>query len=376
MQITRASWPVRYFDGETARRQEVSLRITPSGLHFRRDDGSDHVWPFSEIQQTQGRNRGEPVRLERGMEAMVIQDPEFLAAIAQHRLGKGIRGAGSVGKGAAIALGSAIGLLAIGAGLYLWGIPALAKIAASRVPLAWEVRLGESVTAKLAPAETRSQDPAANAALEAMVARLAGEEPSSYPYRVAIVEAPVVNALAAPGGHILVYRGLIDRARTPEEVAGVLAHEMAHVELRHTTQAMFRELSMQALLAALSGDPNGMGQILEAVGGLGALRYSRSAELEADREGMRRIRDAAIDPRGMVRFFEELQKQEEGLPLLKALSSHPPTQARLEAAKTLALDWQASAKKARPILTSEQWQALRRRPQREAASAHKPSKSE
>lgn len=369
MQVTRASWAARYFDGEKAKRQEVSLRVTPGGLHFRREDGSDHVWPFSEIRQTQGRNRGEPVRLERGMEALVIEEPEFLAALAQHRRGNGIQGAVSVGKGAAIALGSAIGLLVIGSALSVWGIPALANLAASRFPLAWEERLGAAVTAKIAPEETRNADPAAHAALEAMVSRLSGKEPSPYRYRVAIVEAPTVNALAAPGGQILVYRGLLDRARSPEEVAGVLAHEMAHVALRHTTQALFRQLSMQALLSALSGDPQGMGQVLEMVGGLESLRYSRSSELEADREGMRRIRDAEIEPRGMVRFFEEQQKQEADLPLIESLSTHPPTRERLEAAQALARDWQASAKRARPILTPEQWQALKRPPQ-------SPSKSE
>lgn len=365
MQVTRASWPARYFDGQTARRQEVSLRITPGGLHFRCEDGSDHVWSFGEIRQTQGRHRGEPIRLERGMEALVIEEREFLAALAPHRGGSGIRGALGAPKQVAIALASAMGLVGIGIGLFVWGIPAFVSAAADRVPVAWEDKLGAAVTAKIAPLETRNADPEANAALAAMVARLADNAPSPYRYQVAIVEQPTVNALAAPGGHILVYRGLIARAQSPEEVAGVLAHEMAHVERRHSTQAVFRELSFSAVLAALTGDARAMGQILDLAGDLGALRYNREAELEADRDGMRRIQDAAIDPRGMVRFFKELQSRESGFLDVEALSTHPPTRERLAAAEALARDWQAASREARPVLTPGQWEALRRLPSAE-----------
>lgn len=365
MQVTRASWPARYFDGQTARRQEVSLRITPRGLHFRCEDGSDHVWSFGEIRQTQGRHRGEPIRLERGMEALVIEEREFLAALAPHRGGSGIRGAQGAPKQVAIALASAMGLVGVGIGLFVWGIPAFVSAAADRVPVAWEEKLGAAVTAKIAPLETRNTDPEANAALAAMVARLAGDSPSAYRYQVAIVEQPTVNALAAPGGHILLYRGLIARAQSPEEVAGVLAHEMAHVERRHSTQAVFRELSFSAVLAALTGDARAMGQILDLAGDLGALRYNREAELEADRDGMRRIQDAAIDPRGMVRFFKELQSRESGFLDVEALSTHPPTRERLAAAEALARDWQAASREARPVLTPGQWEALRRLPSAE-----------
>lgn len=362
MRLTRASWPAGYFDGVTARRQEVTVRVTPSGLHFRQEDGQDQVWPFTDVRQTQGRHRGEPVRLERGMAALVLTDPEFLAAVAQHRLGKGIRGASSLGKGAAIALGSGIGILAISIGLYLWGIPAFARFAAERVPLDWEVRLGEAVAAEIAPTEKRSHDPAAQAALNAMVARLAGDTPSRYRYQVALVEESTVNALTTPGGRILVYRGLLDRAQSPEDVAGVLAHEMAHVDRRHTTQALFQQLSLKAVLAAVSGDPRGMGQVLEVAGGLGGLRYSRSAEREADQDGMRRLLDAEVDPRGMVRFFADLKAHEEAMPQVEALSSHPLTQERMEAATALAEDWRAKGRPARPVLTPEQWKALKRSP--------------
>jgi predicted Zn-dependent protease len=75
-----------------------------------------------------------------------------------------------------------------------------------------------------------------------------------YTFRVMVVNDPIVNALAAPGGYILVFRGLLDRTRSPEELAGVLAHESQHVLKRHTTRALLENVSSGLLVAALMGE--------------------------------------------------------------------------------------------------------------------------
>jgi predicted Zn-dependent protease len=169
-------------------------------------------------------------------------------------------------------------------------------------------------------------------------------------YRWFVADRPEVNAFAAPGGVVVVFRGLVQAAETPEEVAGVLAHEVAHAELRHGLRATVKGMGFRALLALALGDLSGTA--LEAmVADLTELRFSRDAEREADAEGLRRLAAARIDPRGMVRFFERV-RDEAGAAVPALLSTHPAPAERLEAlrretaalridATPLPLDWAA-----------------------------------
>src|SRR5262249_20774964 len=157
------------------------------------------------------------------------------------------------------------------------------------------------------------RDPHRQALLESIVARLAGALPAESPYkfRVYVVNESPVNALAAPGGYIVVFRGLIDQAKRPEELAGVLAHEMQHVVQRHTTQAIIQHGSTGLLLAALTGDMTGpLAYGLQSARVLGQLQYSRRAESQADAEGMKMLLAARIDPNGLIRFFQDVSDRE------------------------------------------------------------------
>ena len=144
-----------------------------------------------------------------------------------------------------------------------------------------------------------------------------------------LAERPDINAFAAPGGVVVVNSGLLKQAGSAEEVAGVLAHEIAHVELRHSLRQIVRSAGLRVIFGALAGD-------YDALGGwaaqLGELKFSRDAEREADRRGLERLAEARVDPAGMLRFFETLEKAEAGgkagqLPAL--LSTHPATAERI-----------------------------------------------
>ncbi len=131
-----------------------------------------------------------------------------------------------------------------------------------------------------------------------------------YPFRVIVANNPTVNALATPGGSIVVFRGLLERTENAEELAGVLAHEIQHVMHRHSTKAILRQASAGVLMAALVGDVSAVVAFgLQSARTLGDLRYSRQAELEADRDGARMLHAAAVDPAGMVSFFQAMQKR-------------------------------------------------------------------
>ena len=166
-----------------------------------------------------------------------------------------------------------------------------------------------------------------------------------------------MNALAAPGGYMVVFKGLLDQAESPEELAGVLAHELQHIQQRHATKMLVQHASTGLLLMALTGDVTGvMAYGLESARVLGQLQYSRLAEQEADREGMRLLVAARVDPAGMLAFFDELAKGEHPRRVLRYLSTHPSPSDRIAALRALA---GGGPRVPTPVLTHQQWQDLK-----------------
>jgi predicted Zn-dependent protease len=338
-------WDAHYLDGRTPVRRPARVIIGQSGLEITlTETGASFRWPLGEVRQTQGFYEGEQVRLERGGDlaaALLVGDLAFLSAL---------RAAAPQAAGAfhdparrrfrvALILLAALATVAVGAGLYVWGIPMLAGVAAARVPVAWEVALGDAAMAQLAPPAKRCHDPERQRRIDEITGVLLRTLPESrYPFRVVVVDNPMVNAFAAPGGFIVVFRGLLERTDNAEELAGVLAHEIQHVLHRHATRAILRQASTAILVAALVGDVSGvMAFGLEGARVLGDLRHSREAEHEADRDGMRMLHAAAVDPEGMLAFFRAMQKLEGSAPAAaRYLSTHPAPGDRLQALATLA----------------------------------------
>jgi predicted Zn-dependent protease len=183
--------------------------------------------------------------------------------------------------------------------------------------------------------------------LQGIVARLARVAPGAdYPYQVRLVNASDLNAFALPGGFTYVNRGLVENVRSEAELAGVLAHEIAHVALRHGTEQASKAYAAQAglgLLGRLLGREGERDrQIVETVGGLGLstvfLKFGRDAENEADRVGVRMMADAGYDPVELARFFELLQSQQRRDPgaVERFLSSHPSPGDRVERVRAAA----------------------------------------
>jgi len=166
-------------------------------------------------------------------------------------------------------------------------------------------------------------------------ARLAAQAPGAkYPYRFKVANLSEINAFALPGGYIYVHRGLLEKVHTEGELAGVIAHEIAHVALRHPTNQASKAYLAQAgigILGGLLGDrtQSTTGRIVGAVGGFGLntvfLKYSRSAETQADIVGAQIMSRAGYDPMEMARFFETLRQQAGGDPgkIATFLSNHP-----------------------------------------------------
>ena len=361
----RTDWEGHYLDGRTAARQAVKIRLMRQGLQVTTEHGVPFFWRYQDIRQTQGSYAGEQVRLEKGQEipeVLLISDPAFLGAMRRlaPELTTHFYDPTRRRLRIALTLLAALGAVAASTMLYLWGIPALASGAASRVPVSWEERLGQSVVEHLAPPQKRCTDPNRSRMVDEITATLTAHlSTNPYTFRVMVVNDPIVNALAAPGGYILVFRGLLEKTRSPEELAGVLAHEFQHVLHRHPTRALLQNVSTGLLIAALTGDASGVMTFgLESARTLGELRYSRQNEEEADGEGMRMLIRAGIDPGGMISFFEVLQREEgKGGALFQYLSTHPQTKDRVERLKLLAAQSPVGAVK---LLPEYDWRDIRK----------------
>ncbi len=354
-----------YLDGRTAARRRVTVRLLPDRLEIRPDHGETRAWPYDAVRRTQGRFAGEQARFEHGApiaEALLIDDPALLEALYRLAPRLGAAAYDPSRRTSRIALTAAAALIAVAAtvGATLYGVPTLVGAVTPHVPVSWDVRLGDAVLEHFADTDTRCDDPILQAAIDEVFAATLGASAAPYPFHLIVLDDPDLNAFAAPGGPIVILRGLLRRTETPEELAGVLAHEAQHIIQRHSTQALLQQASTGLLIAALTGDVSGAAAFgLNAAANLGTLRYSRAHEAEADEEGMRMILDAGIDPAGMIAFYELLAREGPDLPgLLSYLSTHPATDERVQRLRALA---EHAAPPRTALGSREEWLVIRER---------------
>jgi Zn-dependent protease with chaperone function len=223
-------------------------------------------------------------------------------------------------------------ILAVVLGLW-FGADLLVELAVSRIPVEWEQKLGESAYRDfLTHQEVMKEGPAVTA-LGEMTLRLTEQIPNNpYKFEVTVVKSDVVNAFALPGGYVVVFTGLMKKAESGEEVAGVLSHELNHVLQRHGLERIVKSLGLMTVVAIVLGDQQGLVGMMKQLGvELLTLKFGREQETEADLTGLQLLQRAKIDPSGMIRFFERLSEKDEGR--VEWLSTHPMSTARAERLK-------------------------------------------
>ena len=249
----------------------------------------------------------------------------FVSAVRTSRSGRGLFGCGTL-------LVLFFGLL-IGLGVAAWvGIPWAAGKAVEAMPPSVDRELGDASYRQMDLGGTKVSLPVVDEAITEMVRRLSPHAAKPFDFRIQIVEADTINAFCLPGGQIVVYTGLIRKATRAEQVAGVVAHEMAHATLRHGLRGIATQLGVVIGVQILTGDVTGLaGQI--ATGAL-SNGYSREAEFAADAEGARMLAAAGIDPAGMAEFFASMESS--GIPAW--MSTHPDAKDRIAALNRLIPD--------------------------------------
>ena len=182
---------------------------------------------------------------------------------------------------------------------------------------------------------------------------------SQYPIKVSVVNDTTVNAFAMPGGHIVIYSGIICAMKHPDELFALLGHEATHVNQRHSLQMMLTNLTSSYLLSILTSDFNGLGSTL--IGNADLLRelgYSRKLEAEADWKGQEIMIQNKVNPAGMTQLMEALQSAYSDNGNWSFLRSHPVTKDRISESKKFSQQ-HAGSFNSLPAEQQTAWEALK-----------------
>jgi Zn-dependent protease with chaperone function len=213
-----------------------------------------------------------------------------------------------------------------------WAMGAMTRSLAKKVPTSWEQQFGESVFEELGGKESLTQH--SNQAVQ--LAKLAEPLLKVVPLgdtkvKFFIVDDPDANACALPGGYIVVNTGLLEISERPEELLGVLAHELAHVTQRHYARKIISMSGPLVIFGVFLQTKNGVVNLLsEGSGMMIAQGFSQDYETEADDIGWKYLLAANIDPRGMISTFRKFKEQEgDAKQLTHAFDSHPALEKRI-----------------------------------------------
>lgn len=216
---------------------------------------------------------------------------------------------------------------------YLFFIPFLAVQVVQNLPASYDEELGEYVYEQLS--ENMEIDSFETVLVNEYAQKINFN--TSYPIKIHVVKGDMVNAFALPGGHVIVYEGILKKMQHKEELAALLAHEVSHVNHRHSMKSIAKTLSSYLFLSIITSDVNGMTDVIVSNADMfNSLTYSRSLEKEADTEGLKILYDNKIDQRGFVYLFETLEKEDEMGMSIELLSTHPLTVDRIAEAKAIA----------------------------------------
>lgn len=203
-----------------------------------------------------------------------------------------------------------------------------------------EVDLGNQVAAQIEKDNKLWQNEEAQARISTLGQSLSKTSTrADLPYTFKLIDTEEVNAFALPGGHIYVTRGLYQQYHDDNQLLFVMGHEMGHIEARHSIKALERDAAFRALIKLLTDKKGSLaGVAAEVASSLTNIRFSQSAELEADSMAARHMIRNGVNPWHAVRAMEHLKSLEKKSPelLQKIFSTHPPSQERVDNLKGIA----------------------------------------
>ncbi len=363
-----------YFDGNAAVGHLVFVRLVRDKIVISQSGRPDIEWPVTGVELVSGGKPGQALRLKRNGDhgsrltipegetanAIVASAPSILRSHRRRFL-----------SGVGVSLGVVLGIGLLGYAALAVAPQMLAGFIPDKIINSFADGLEKSVIKSAKRCDARAGTDAMNAIARRIIA--GADNPPTFSLRVFDIRQAdgkkMVNAFALPGGRMVFSAGLIENADSPDEVAGVLAHELGHVALKHPEAAIVRVYGLQMFLSLFSAG-QGAETISSIAGVLAVLRYSRSAEADADAYAVQVMEKAKVDPKGLQTFFTRLlnrkdttekteQKDESSSlskqiePLTDLFSTHPGTGDRISRLKPRPGGTEPA------IITSAEWQALK-----------------
>lgn len=346
----------RFSEGLKGEAYDVQLVLAGTGLVIHRKGAANITWPYATLAATDpitphavdavltspSHPGAKLFAAEAAFVRQLAKKAPHLSLQAQNR--RHLRKA-------ALALGAVAASLAL---IWAAGVSP-ARWIADLLPDKTRIALGKEVIDDMAGQRRQCETPAGRQALDRLTKRLSAAAGPVHDFKIVVSDWDLLNAFAAPGEQIVLARGLIDKAETPDELAGVLAHEMGHGIERHPETSIVRNLGLAAALQLLVGG----GSLVSAGAYLAQLSYSRSAEREADVHALRILKDAGIAAQGLGQFFRRVMAIETETPIGGALSkievlrSHPMTTERIATVEA------SPGYPATPALDAGDWAALK-----------------
>jgi Zn-dependent protease with chaperone function len=357
--------PGTYFDGATAASRIVTLTIEDSALAIASADSAPLArWDYSDIESLPA----PPDRLRLGLHdgsstaRLDVRDPAFAQAIEEH-LGFGTpRHHASERRQRRLVIAWSAAAVAAVLAIGVAGLPAIAELALPLIPHSWEMRAGP-LQHQLAIDTFDEEGPfecgdegdaerAGKAVFTKMFRRLEAAANLPIPIRPFVVRMKEANAGTYPGGYIHVNMGLVLELESPDELGGVIAHELGHVANRDALRKSLHTLGLAYLFGMAIGDVTGGAAIIIA-GKMLDYRYSRSQEAAADAFGIAVMNRLGADSHRFSSWFERMMKPGRR-DYARIIRTHPLNADRIAAIRAM-----PRVANPTPLLTDEEWQTLR-----------------
>lgn len=343
-----------FFDGVTSRRREVSLALLDQ-LEIVEGGEAPVRWTYADV-----RRADSPPGLLRlssltapPLARLEIRDTKLAAEIAARcaRLDEHQTSRRSVARIVGWSVAAAASLVAV----VLFGMPLAADRLAPLVPEALQKRIGDAaeVQVKAIFGGGTCNDPAGQAAFTKLVNRIRDVAGIDASVTSAVLPTPIPNAFALPGGKVYMLKGLLDKAESPDEVAGILAHEFGHLKHHDNMRGLIYNGGTSFLIGLLFGDVTGSSAVIFASRSVVEASYSRDAEFAADTFAIEMMHALGRSPKPSAELMYRITGKEGGKGI-SILASHPLTEDRL--ARMTKEDKPTSGP---PLLTTQEWKALK-----------------